>query len=179
MTRRRAGPRGIVWPADLEIRHMKIVVACDHRGFEAKRRLMPVLKTLGHEVRDLGCDAAGSSVDYPDFAGPAARIIADGGADLAILLDGSGIGMCVVANKVVGVRAAVIHDQVMARRAREHHHCTVLCLGADLLGEDQIRQIAETFLATELGNGRHLRRLEKVRMIESEQRQPPQPPATG
>src|SRR5205085_22599 len=86
---------------------MTIAVACDHRGFEAKRWLLPLLKNLGHDVRDFGCDGTGA-VDYPDFAAPAARAVAAGEVPVAILLDGSGIGMSVVANKVRGVRAGLV-----------------------------------------------------------------------
>jgi ribose 5-phosphate isomerase B len=144
---------------------MKIAVACDHRGFEAKRKLLPVLKKLGHEVQDYGCESTGA-VDYPDYALPAACGIAAGNHEIGILLDGSGIGMCVAANKVKGIRAGLVHDEVTARRAREHNHCNVLCLGTDLLSEDQIRQIVEIFLATTVGDGRHVRRIDKLTKFE-------------
>jgi ribose 5-phosphate isomerase B len=147
---------------------MRIAVACDHRGYEAKRKLLPVVKKLGHEVEDLGCDGSGS-VDYPDYAVPPSRGVAEGKYDTAILLDGSGIGMCIVANKIVGVRAALAHDEVTARRAREHNHCNVLCIGADLISEDQIRNIVEIFLSTEFGEGRHLRRVTKIKQVEHEE----------
>ena len=147
---------------------MKLAIACDHRGFDAKRRLVPVLKGLGHEVEDFGCEGTGA-VDYPDYAAPAARAVAEGRADAGILMDGSGIGMSVTANKIVGVRAALAHDQVTARRAREHNHCNVLCLGTDLLGEEQIRQIVEIFLSTGFGDGRHQRRVEKLCQLETEE----------
>jgi ribose 5-phosphate isomerase B len=144
---------------------MKIAVACDHRGYDAKKKLIPLLKKLGHEVEDFGCDST-SAVDYPDFAIPVARAVAKGTHELGILLDGSGIGMSVAANKVRGVRAGLVHDEVTARRAREHNHCNVLCLGTDLLSEDQIRQIVEIFLATGYGDGRHIRRIEKLKGFE-------------
>jgi ribose 5-phosphate isomerase B len=147
---------------------MRIATACDHRGFEAKRRLLPTLRKLGHDVQDMGCDGSGS-VDYPDFAVPVATQVAVGTYDVGILLDGSGIGMSIVANKVPGVRAALVHDEVTARRAREHNHCNVLCLGTDLLSEDQIRKIVEIFLGTPFGDGRHVRRVEKISVIEKEQ----------
>lgn len=147
---------------------MRVAVACDHRGYEAKRRLIPVLKAAGHAVTDFGCDGTGA-VDYPDFATPAARAVADGGCDVAILMDGSGIGMAIVANKVHGVRAALVHDHVTARRAREHNHCNALCLGTDLMGEDQVRQIVDIFLSTHFGDGRHVRRIEKVNRVEAEE----------
>ena len=148
---------------------MKLAVACDHRGYEAKRRLLPLLKKLGHEVEDFGCDGT-QAVDYPDHAAPAARAVADGRCDAAILMDGSGSGMSVAANKVNGVRAALAHDEVTARRAREHNHCNALCLGTDLLSEDQIRNIVEIFLTTPFGDGRHARRVAKLRVLEEEER---------
>lgn len=153
---------------------MKIAVASDHRSYEAKRRLLPVLKKLGHEVEDFGCDGT-AAVDYPDFAAPAARAVAEGRCDIGILMDGSGIGMSVTANKVIGIRAALVHDEVTARRAREHNHCNVLCLGTDLLGEEQVRQIVEIFLDTGYGDGRHARRVEKLKAVETEERQGKRP----
>ena len=157
---------------------MKLAVACDHRGYEAKRRLLPLLRTMGHEVQDFGCDGT-QAVDYPDYACPAARAVAEGRAEVGILMDGSGIGMSVVANKVNGVRAALVHDHVTARRAREHNHCNVLCLGTDLLGEDQIRQIVDIFLSTHFGDGRHTRRIEKVCRVEMEECRRGMPPKAG
>jgi ribose 5-phosphate isomerase B len=144
---------------------MIIAVACDHRGYEGKRKLLPLLKKMGHTVIDMGCDGSGA-VDYPDFAAPAARAVAEGTAEAAVLLDGSGIGMSITANKVPGVRAALAHDEVTARRAREHHHCNVLCLGTDLLSEDHIRTIVEIFLNTGFAEGRHARRVAKVCAVE-------------
>src|SRR5688572_12936132 len=159
---------------------MRLAVASDHRGYEAKRRLLPLLKKLGHEVEDFGCDGP-QAVDYPDHAAPAARAVAEGRADAAILMDGSGIGMSVAANKVCGVRAALAHDEVTARRAREHNHCNALCLGTDLLSEDQIRQIVEIFLTTPFAEVRHARRVGKLRLLEEEERSAgtPQPVVLG
>src|SRR5438128_11767765 len=133
---------------------MKLAVACDHRGYEAKRRLLPVLKRGGHEVQDFGCESP-AQCDYPDFAIPACRSVISGQTEVAILMDGTGIGMCVAANKVRGVRAALVHDEITARTSREKNHCNVLCLGTDLLSEDQIRNIVEIFLATPWTDGRH------------------------
>src|ERR1035441_3465984 len=144
---------------------MRLAIACDHRGFEAKRRLIPLLKKLGHEVEDFGCEST-SAVDYPDFAAPPALAVATGNADIGVLLDGSGIGMCVAANKIDGIRAALVHDEVTARRAREHNHCNVLCLGTDLLSEDQIRNIVEIFLVTEFGRSEeHTSELQSLRHL--------------
>ena len=146
---------------------MKLAVACDHRGYEAKRRLLPVLKKWGHEVTDFGCDAPGA-VDYPDLAIPASRAVTSGAAEVAILLDGSGIGMSIVANKIPGIYAALVHDDVTARQARERMHCNVLCLGTDLMGEDQLRNIVEIFLNTPFEQGRHQQRIDKIKQIERE-----------
>ena len=150
---------------------MKVAIASDHRGFEAKRRLLPVLRQQGHEVTDFGCDGT-AACDYPDFAAPAARAVTGGKADVAILMDGSGIGMSVAANKVSGIRAALVHDEVTARRAREHNHCNVLCLGTDLLSEESIRQIVQIFLETTFGDSRHVRRVQKVTEIEEQEKRP-------
>ncbi|MDP9172382.1 MAG: ribose 5-phosphate isomerase B [Planctomycetota bacterium] len=144
---------------------MKVAIACDHRGYEAKKKLIPLLKKLGHEVEDFGCEGT-NSVDYPDFAIPTARAVAEGKQEVGILLDGSGIGMTIAANKVRGVRAGLVHDEITARRAREHNHCNMLCLGTDLLSEDQIRQIVEIFLSTATSDGRHAKRIEKLREFE-------------
>jgi|SRR5665213_3313269 len=152
---------------------MKIALACDHRGYEAKRRLLPVLKSKGHDVEDFGCDS-GSPCDYPDMSTPASRAVAEGRADVGILLDGSGIGMSIASNKIFGVRAALAHDEVTARIAREHNHCNVLCLGTDLLSEDHVRQIVDIFLSTPFADGRHVRRIEKLRELEREERLRPE-----
>lgn len=151
---------------------MKVAIASDHRGFEAKARLVPWLKKMGHSPVDFGCEA-NASCDYPDFAAPAARSVVTGQCDVAILLDGSGIGMSIVANKIAGVRAALVHDDVTAVRAREHNHCNVLCLGTDLLGEGQVRNITEIFLKTPYVEGRHDRRIGKINQIEHEERTHP------
>src|SRR5215213_1414239 len=144
---------------------MKIAIASDHRGFEGKRKLLPVLKKLGHEVRDFGCEST-ASCDYVDLAAPASRAVAKGEADVGILLEGSGIGMSITANKVKGIRAALIHDEVTARRSREHHHCNVLCLGTELLSEDHIRSIVEILLSATFQDGRHSQRVAKMMEIE-------------
>jgi ribose 5-phosphate isomerase B len=147
---------------------MKLALASDHRGYEAKRRLLPTLRKLGHEIEDFGCDSS-ASCDYPDFAAVAARAVVAGKADAAILLDGTGIGMSLAANKICGVRAALAHDEITARLARENNHCNVLCIGSDLLSEDHLRQIVEIFLRTPFSGGRHLARVEKVVKLEAEE----------
>jgi ribose 5-phosphate isomerase B len=150
---------------------MKIAVAADHRGFETKCRLLPYLVQIGHQVEDFGCSEAAASTDYPDFAIPAACAVAEGRCDIGIFLDGSGIGMSVAANKVCNVRAALVHDEITARLSREHNHCNVLCLGSDLLTEAQIRKIITAFLSTPFGEGRHARRVEKLKEFEKKRHQ--------
>ena len=140
---------------------MKIVIACDHRGYEAKRKLLPLLKKMGHEVEDIGCEGT-SAVDYPDYALPAARAVAVGHYDIGILLDQSGIGMSICANKIPKVRAALAHDEVTARIAREHNHCNVLCMGTDLISEETLRSIVDIFLNAQFAEGRHARRVAKI-----------------
>lgn len=144
---------------------MRIAIASDHRGFDAKRKLIPSLKQRGHEVEDFGCEST-TACDYPDFAFPVSRAVAEGRCEVGILLDGSGIGMSIAANKVRGVRAALAHDEVTARRSREHNHCNILCVGTDLLSDAQLAKIVDTFLDTPFVDGRHTRRIEKINEIE-------------
>ena len=146
---------------------MKIAIASDHRGYEAKKKILPVLQKLGHDVTDFGCDST-ASCDYIDMAVPAARAVARGDAEVGLLFEGSGIGMSITANKVRGIRAALVHDEVTARRAREHHHCNVLCLGTELMSEDHIRSVVEIFLSATFQNGRHSQRVAKMMAIEKE-----------
>jgi ribose 5-phosphate isomerase B len=144
---------------------MKIAIGCDHRGFDGKKKLIPLLKKWGHEVHDLGCTSI-AACDYPDIAGEVAAVVASGEHEVGVLLDGSGIGMSIAANKVHGIRAALVHDEVTARLAREANHSNVLCMGTDLLGEDLMRRIVEIFLKTHFVEGRHLRRVNKIRKME-------------
>ena len=147
---------------------MKIAIASDHRGYDATKKLLPILTRAGHQISDFGCDST-ASCDYVDFAAPAARAVAKGDADVAILLEGSGIGMSITANKIHGIRAALVHDEVTARRAREHHHCNALCLGTELLSEEQIRNIVQIFLSSSMmQNDRHLARIAKMTKVESD-----------
>ncbi len=140
---------------------VRIVVACDHRGYDAKLRLLALLRSAKFETHDLGCDGH-TPVDYPDIALLVARKIQSAQADVGILLDNSGIGMSVAANKVRGVRAALAHDEVTARIARAHNHCNVLCMGTDLVTDDQMRKIVEIFLHTPFEEGRHKKRVAKL-----------------
>ena len=145
---------------------MKIAVGSDHRGFEAKRRLLNLVQSLGHETTDMGVDTA-DSVDYPDYAIPVAEMVSDGRADRGILICGTSIGMCIVANKVRGVRAAPCHDSITAEMSRRHNDANVLCLSADLLGTQLMDRMVKIWLETEFEGGRHARRVEKITNYEN------------
>jgi ribose 5-phosphate isomerase B len=144
---------------------MRVAIGSDHRGFEVKRRIATLLQRLGHEVSDYGTQS-GDSVDYPDFAFQVAKAVSEGRADRGILVCGTGIGMCIAANKVHGVRAAPCHDSITAEMSRRHNDANVLCLSADLLGEELIDRMVRIWLETEFEGGRHARRVEKIQRIE-------------
>ena len=145
---------------------MKIAIGSDHRGFDAKSRLVALLHHLGHEVFDAGA-VSRESVDYPDHAFEVAKAVGDGRAQRGILICGTGIGMCIAANKVHGVRAAPCHDCITAEMSRRHNDANVLCLSADLLGEDLIDRMLRIWLETPFEGGRHARRVEKITRFES------------
>ncbi len=145
---------------------MRIAVAADHRGHAVKERIIVLLNEQNHEVLDMGTNSS-RSCDYPDLAYPAARAVADGKVDRAILICGSGIGMSICANKVHGVRAALCHDELTAQMSRRHNDANVLCVASDVLGEELIRRIVEGWLAADFeAGGRHTRRVTKVAWIE-------------
>ncbi len=139
----------------------KLVIAADHGGFAVKQIIKDCAKQLGWDVTDLGTDSV-DSVDYPDFAHPAAARIEEGTADRAILICGSGTGMALSANKHKGVRAANCWNVESAQLAREHNDINVLCLGARLVAEPELLAIAETFLTTGFAGGRHETRVNKI-----------------
>jgi ribose 5-phosphate isomerase B len=144
---------------------MKIALGSDHRGFATKERMKSLLAEWGHEVID--CGATGEkSCDYPDYAIPACLKVARGEADRAILMCGSGIGMTITANKVAGIRAALCHDELTAEMSRRHNDANILCLAADLLGEELIRRMIEVWLTTPFEGGRHARRVKKMMAAE-------------
>ena len=144
---------------------MNIILGSDHRGFAAKQRLLKLLTTLGHRVTDAGTPT-GETCDYPDFAFVAAGMVGRGEQVRRILICGTGIGMCIAANKVPGVRAAPCHDSVTAEMSRRHNNANVLCLSADLLGEEMIERIVKIWLETEFEGGRHARRVDKIMRFE-------------
>jgi ribose 5-phosphate isomerase B len=144
-----------------------IALGADHAGVELKDRLAAHLRARGYAVRDCGT-TGGDAVDYPDFARSVGRLVASGECAAGIVVDGAGIGSCMAANKVAGVRAALCYDLSTARNSREHNHANVLTLGAGLIGEALARQIVDAWLATPWGGDRHARRVAKIMAIESE-----------
>ncbi|MGD0785461.1 MAG: ribose 5-phosphate isomerase B [Sedimentisphaerales bacterium] len=144
---------------------MKVAVANDHRGIEAKEQIKAIVTELGHECVDFGTNAEGP-VDYPDLAYLAANAVSKKEVDMAILVCGTGIGMCIAANKVHGVRAALCYDELNARISRQHNDSNVLCLSGDLLGSQVLRKIVEVWLSTPFAGGRHQRRVNKIAAIE-------------
>jgi len=145
---------------------MKIAVGSDHAGLALKDEIKKTLAEAGASVEDLGTQSSESS-DYPDFARAVGEAVASGRADSGVLVCGSGIGMGIAANKIAGVRAAVCHDTVTARLAREHNDANVLCLGARLLDPALARDMVRVWLAARFEGGRHARRVDKIRALES------------
>ncbi len=144
---------------------MRIAIGSDHRGFAAKSKLIELLKRLDQEVVDTGPHSL-ESVDYPDIASLVASQVSSGTVDRGILICGTGIGMCIAANKFPGVRAAPCHDDLTAEMSRRHNDLNVLCLSADMLGEKLIDRMVEIWLKTDFEGGRHARRVEKIAEIE-------------
>lgn len=147
---------------------MRIAIGSDHRGFEAKRRLVNVLTELGHAVADQGTLDA-DSVDYPDYAYAVGKLVSKGEADRGILVCGTSLGMCIAANKVRGIRAASCQDLITAEMSRRHNDANVICLSADLLGEELMAQMVRVWLETPFEAGRHARRVEKIAQIEAKE----------
>jgi len=145
---------------------MKIALSSDHRGIAGIKALADMLKRQGHEPELLG-DCSGAPADYPERAYMVGKAVAGGQAELGILICGTGIGMSIAANKVKGVRAAVVHDELTAQLSRSHNNANVLCLSADLLGQRLIEKIAEVWIGTEFEGGRHSRRIRKIAAMEN------------
>ena len=145
-------------------RKMKIALGADHGGYQMKEDVKRVLADLGHDYQDFGTHST-EAVDYPDYAHVVARAVAKQSCDLGIIIDGAGIGSCMVANKVPGVRAAMCYDEASARNSREHNGANVLTLGGKIPTE-LMRKIVSTWLTTELTEDRHRRRVEKINEIE-------------
>ncbi len=144
-----------------------VAIGADHGGFDLKENLRAYIAELGFDVRDMGAYNK-NPVDYPEFAHAVARLVSTGKAWRGIVIDGAGIGSCIVANKVPGVRAGLAYDLSSASNSREHNDTNVLTLGAGLIGVNLARQIVQTWLATEFGGGRHAPRVEKIMDVEKQ-----------
>jgi ribose 5-phosphate isomerase B len=143
----------------------EIALGADHGGYRLKERIAGHLRERGTAIYDCGTDST-DSVDYPDFAHGVAHLVADGTCTWGIVVDGAGIGSCMVANKVPGIRAATCWDVSSARNSREHNHANVLVLGAGLIGENLALEIVDAWLSTPWGGDRHARRVGKITEIE-------------
>lgn len=144
---------------------MKIALGADHRGIETARAIAAHLERAGHSTEVFGPDGE-ESCDYPEPAYGVALCVADGRAERGVLICGTGIGVSIAANKVHGVRAAVVHDELTAQLCRSHNDANVVCLSGDLLGQRLMEKIVTLFLNTEFEGGRHARRLDKIAAIE-------------
>jgi ribose 5-phosphate isomerase B len=145
---------------------MKIAVAADHAGLALKRRLVRELGALGHQIEDFGTHSS-ESCDYPDFAEPAARAVADGKMERAILACSNGIGMAMVANRIPGCRGALVYSERTARATRAHHRSNVLCLGAGEFSEEALLGFVRAWLEAEFEGDRHVRRIAKVEALDA------------
>lgn len=144
---------------------MRVAVGADHRGYETKMKIVSLLERLEHVVVDVGTRST-ESVDYPDIAESVGRKVATGEVDRGILICGTGLGMCIAANKIDGVRAAPCHDDLTAEMSRRHNDLNVLCLSADILGAKLIDRMIEIWLTTQFEGGRHERRVSKISKLE-------------
>jgi ribose 5-phosphate isomerase B len=142
-----------------------IALGADHGGYKLKETLMHSLAEWGYEVLDCGTQSD-RPVDYPDYAFAVAQMVANGRAWRGVMVDGAGIGSCMAANKVPGVRAAMCYDQATALNSREHNDANLLTLGAGLIGENLAKSILNTFLSTTFAGGRHAARVDKISNIE-------------
>jgi RpiB/LacA/LacB family sugar-phosphate isomerase len=147
---------------------MRIAVGSDHAGYDLKAALAGHLAEAGHEVTDLGTDSASVPVDYPLFGIAVGREVAEGRADRGLCVCGTGIGISISANKVRGVRAALVHDATTAALARRHNDANVVCLGGRTTGTAEATDAVDTFFSTEFEGGRHVRRLEEISEYEAD-----------
>ena len=145
---------------------MKIAIACDHGALDLKNAIVAHLEKAGHEVRDFGTHNL-DSCDYPDLAAPAAEAVASGECDRGIVMCSTGIGMSIAANKIKGIRCALLSDLLSARLTLEHNDTNMMALGAFIVGQPLALQIVDTWLGTEFSQGeRHVRRIAKVAALE-------------
>lgn len=149
-------------------KHKTVALGADHGGYELKEILKAHLAAQGHRVVDCGTHSQ-DAVDYPDFAAAVGRKVSAREACCGIIVDGAGIGSCMAANKIPGVRAAMCYDHASAVNSREHNHANVLTLGAGLIGVSLATQIVDAWMTTEFGEGRHARRVEKIMALEQGQ----------
>jgi ribose 5-phosphate isomerase B len=152
-------------PSQVPEKHT-VAIGTDHGGVDLKEILKQQLISLGYEVIDCGTHTK-DSVDYPDIAREVAELVANGQAWRGVIIDGAGIGSCMAANKVPGVRAAMCYDHASAVNSREHNNANVLTLGAGMIGVNIAQQILKTWLSTEFGGGRHAKRVDKITEIEN------------
>ncbi len=145
---------------------MRIAVACDHGGLNLKNAVIKYLSEHGYEYKDFGTTTT-DSCDYPDFAAPAARAVANGEFERGILICSTGIGVSIVANKIKGIRCAHCHDTYCAEYTRRHNDANVLAMGEKVVGEGLALQIVEKFLTCEFEGGRHARRVGKITELEN------------
>ena len=146
---------------------MKISLACDHGALALKRAVRAHLEELGHEVLDFGTDTP-DSCDYADFGVPAARAVASGECERGVVLCTTGIGMCITANKIRGIRCALLSDLMSARLTRQHNNANMIAMGAAVVGEMLALEILDVFLTTEFQGGRHQRRIDKVMALDND-----------
>jgi ribose 5-phosphate isomerase B len=145
---------------------LKIAIGADHGGYSLKEVIVPFLQSLGHEVEDVGCNCD-QSVDYPDYALPVCDLVASGKAERGILICGTGIGMSIAANKVRGIRCALVHDLFSAQATRDHNDTNVLAMGERVVGPGVAQEIIRIWLETPFSHGeRHVGRINKVKQIE-------------
>lgn len=152
-------------PADLGGANVKLIIGCDHGGWELARHLATWLEAAGHTVKAIGA-TDGESTDYPPVAQTVAQAVASGEYERGILVCGSGIGVSIAANKVPGIRCALCHDELTARLSRQHNDSNVLALGGRLVGPTLAEAIVKTWLETPFEGGRHARRIGQIAEIE-------------
>ena len=145
---------------------MRIALGCDHRGFKLKQAVIEFLQQSGYSYQDFGCYST-ESVDYPDFAQKVGNAVASGEFDHGILICDTGIGMCIAANKIKGIRAALCHDTFTAKRARRHNDANILCLRGENIEVNEALEIVKTYLSTTFEGGRHIPRLNKIKVLET------------
>jgi len=138
---------------------LKVAIGCDHGGLDLKDIVKLVLKELGHDIDDQGCNSS-ESVDYPNFAKAVSSLVRNGECERGILICGTGIGMSMAANRIPGIRAALCHEMFSARMSREHNDANVLCLGARVIGQGLAAETVRTWMTTDFAGGRHQRRID-------------------